>query len=166
MIFSVIFWPSSLKANLGMPHLAHCFNIFCCLANCCSFCCSLITESENDSSVVWTTMFEDCLSVTPRLREAHFAICTSHFFPLMIWRSGGVTGLVAHLTSMWLIPYGFHSYLNSPSECTSRGLILLGLGAMCLLLFKGRANRSLNWDGSHLTAERRSAGWVEQQWRR
>lgn len=55
--------------------------------------------------------------------QVHFAICTSHFFLLIIWRPGGVTGPPAHLTSVWL-SFSRHPALfwAPPVRCTSRGL--------------------------------------------
>lgn len=57
------------------------------------------------------------------LWEAHVAICTSHFFLLIIWRPGGVTGSPAHLTSVWLSFSRHPTLFWAPLvRCTSRGL--------------------------------------------
>lgn len=88
-----------------------------------------------------------------------------HIFSLL-WSGGLVVLQVCWLTSPLCDSFPIDPTLTwtLPVTCTSRGLMLLGLGARCLPLFKGRANmipafRCCNMDGSHLLVERRSAGW-------
>lgn len=96
--------------------------------------------------------------------ERHILQYVLHIFSL--WWSGDLVVLqVCWLASPLCDSFPLDPTLTwtLPVNCTSRGLMLLGVGAMCLPLFKGRANmipafRSHNWDGPHLLAQRRSVG--------